>query len=127
MIDKDLIGRKSKPFRVRIEADAVRKFTEAVGIPFNNQVPPTFLGTFMEASIEGVELPQPGMIHSEQKFIYYQPVSIGNLITYTSQIKDIYQQNGKLGKMTCVILEIQGRNPVGELVFASNSTLLALE
>ena len=69
---KDLIGRESKPVGVRIEADAVRRFTETVGIPFENLVPPTFFGTLMKGSIEGIDLFEPGTIQGEQKFTYFQ-------------------------------------------------------
>ncbi len=125
MISRELIGRESKPVVLRIEADAVRRFAEAAGMPFNNQVPPTFMGAFLAANISGVELPYPGMIHGEQKFTYYQPVSVRASITYSSCIKDVYERTGKLGKMTFVVLETKGRNPIGELVFTSTSTLIA--
>ena len=125
MIRKDLIGRESMPVRVRIEADAVRKFAETIGIEFNHQVPPTFLGTIMKVKFEGFEFPQPGIIQTEQKFAFHQPFSIGDIITYTCRIKDIYQLKGKLGYLT-IILETQGYDPVGELVFTGNTTLVAV-
>lgn len=123
IIGKDLIGRESEPVRVRIEADAVRRFAETVGIPFGNRVPPTFFATFMKGSIEGVDLFQPGTIHGEQKFTYFQPVSIGDNIVYTRRIKDVFERSGKVGKMTYVIFETTAFNHVGEQVFSMSSTV----
>lgn len=121
---KDLMGRKSSPVKVRIEEDAVRKFAEAIGIPFDNKVPPTFVGTFALGNIEGFKADQDGTVHGEQKFTYYQPVSIGDELTCTRHINDVYQRVGKLGKMTFVIAETQGLNDIGELVFKASSTLI---
>lgn len=124
MISKDLIGRESKPVSVKIEDHIVRRFTEAVGIPFNHQVPPTFLGTFMEGSIDGIDLNQQGVIHGEQKFTYYQPVSVGEWLSYTRRITDVFQRTGKLGKMNFVVIETKGWNRAGELVFICTATLI---
>lgn len=124
IIGKDIIGRESEPVGVRIEADAVRRFAEAVGIPFENRVPPTFFGTFMKGSIEGIELFQPGTIQGEQTFTYFQQVSVGDYIVYTRQIKDVFERSGKLGKMTFVIFETRGRNYAGEQVFSMSSTVI---
>ncbi|WP_291300512.1 MaoC family dehydratase N-terminal domain-containing protein [Desulfosporosinus sp. BICA1-9] len=124
IIGKDLIGRESKPVRVKIEADVVRRFAETVGIPFENRVPPTFFGTFMKGSIEGVDLFQPGTIHGEQKFVYFQSVSIGDNIVYTRRIKDVFERSGKVGKMTFVIVETTGCNHAGEQVFSMSSTVI---
>lgn len=127
MISKNLIGRESKPVRVKIEAHAVRRYTEAMGVPFNNQVPPTFVGTFMEGNIDGIDLNQPGVIHGEQKFTYYQPVSIGEWITYTCRITDVFDRDGRLGKMTFVVIETTGCNPAGEPIYICTATVIVLE
>lgn len=124
IIGKDLIGRESKPVGVRVEADAVRRLAEAAGIPFENQVPPTFFGTFMKGSIEGIDLFQFGTIHGELKFTYFQTVSVGDYIVYTRRIKDVFGRSGRLGKMTFVIVETTGRNYAGEQVFIMSSTII---
>ncbi len=127
MIDKNLIGRESKPVRVRIEADAVIRFSEAVGFQFGHRVPPTLVATFLDANIDGVDFPKPGTIHAGQKIVYHQPVRIGDTLTYVRKIKDMYSRSGKLGKMTFLVLETNGRNPAGELVFTASSTLISVD
>ncbi|MCL6477559.1 MAG: MaoC family dehydratase N-terminal domain-containing protein [Peptococcaceae bacterium] len=126
MIGKHLIGRESKPVKVKIEDYAVRRFAEAVGVPFSNQVPPTFVGTFIEGNIDGVDLLQYETIHGEQKITYYQPVSIGDYITYTRRITDVYERTGRLGRMIFIVIETKGCNPAGEPVFSCSSTLIIL-
>lgn|GEM_PF-420271 len=127
IIDRDLIGRESNPVRVKIEANEVRKFTEAVGIPFEDRVPPTFFVTFMKGSIEGIDLFQPGTIQGEQKFTYLQPISVGDEIVYTRRIKDIFERSGNLGQMIFVVVETTGCNNLGEEIFIMSSTIIFLD
>lgn len=123
MISRDLIGRETKPVKIKIEDCAVRRFAEAAGIPFDNQVPPTFVGSYMGDFLEGFNLMQHGVIHGEQKITYDQPVSIGDWITFTRRIKDISERTGKLGKMILVVIETVGCNPTGEQMFNIISTV----
>jgi hypothetical protein len=124
MIGKELIGLKSEPITIRIEEDTVRKFADAVGVPFENQVPPTYLGSFIGQDIAGFNMAQSGFIHGLQEFTYCMPVAIGDSITITRYIKDVYQKSGKMGKMNFILVETNGCNPIGELVFSCNSTII---
>lgn len=125
MIGKELIGRESESIVVKIKPEEVRRFAEATGIPYNDRVPPTFVGTLMNASIAGVEMPIVGMIHGEQKITYHRPLRVGESISYKRRVKDVYDRTGKLGKMTFVVLETVGQDLTGELVFSSSSILIA--
>lgn len=124
MISKELIGRESEPIALKIKLEDVRRFAEAIGVKFDNQVPPTFVGTLVQAHIPGVKLPVPGMIHGEQRITYYRPLNVGDSLTYKKSIKDIYERSGKLGKKTFVVLETTGYDLAGELVFSSSSVLI---
>ncbi|WP_407312831.1 MaoC family dehydratase N-terminal domain-containing protein [Desulfosporosinus sp. SB140] len=125
MIGKELIGRESESVVVKIKSEEVRRFAEATGVPFNDRVPPTFVGTLMQASIAGIELPIVGLIHGEQKITYHRPIRIGDSISYKRRVKDVYDRTGRLGKMTFVVLETVGHDLTGELVFTSSSVLIA--
>ncbi|MDQ7096418.1 MaoC family dehydratase N-terminal domain-containing protein [Desulfosporosinus sp. PR] len=125
MLGKELIGRESESAVIKIRPDEVRRFAEATGVPFNDRVPPTFVGTLLQAPISGVELPVAGMIHGEQKITYYRQIRLGDSISYKRRVKDIYDRGGKLGKMTFVVLETIGQDLTGELVFSSSSILIA--
>ncbi|WP_088226942.1 MaoC family dehydratase N-terminal domain-containing protein [Desulfosporosinus sp. FKB] len=125
MLRKELIGRESESVVVKIKPEEVRRFAEATGVPYNDRVPPTFVGTLLHASIAGVELPIVGMIHGEQKITYYRQLRIGEAISYKKRVKDIYDRSGKLGKMTFIVLETIGYDLTGELVFSSSSIIIA--
>ena len=124
MIGKQLIGLESNLVSLHVRPETIRLLTEAIGVSFDNQVPPTFVATLSHAGFAGVQLPTPGMIHGEQKITYHKPLSVGEKITYRRRIKDVFERSGKLGKMMFVIVETNGFSPVGELVFSSCSTLM---
>lgn len=125
MIGKELIGRESEPVALKIRVEEVRRFSEAIGVRFDDQVPATYVGTLIQANFPGVELPIPGMIHGEQKITYYRPLYVGDNLTYKKCIKDVYVRIGKQGKMTFVVIETTGYDLAGELVFSSSSVLIA--
>jgi len=125
MIGKELIGLESEPALVQIQPEVGRRFAEAIGIPFDDQVPPTFVSTLKNSTFAGIKLPIPGMIHGEQKITYHRQLMIGETLTYKRCIKDVYDRVGKIGKMTFVVLETIGYDKAGELVFSSSSTMIA--
>lgn len=126
MLGKELIGRESESVILRIKTEEVRRFAEAIGIPFDERVPATYVGTLLQGSIPGFEL-LPGIIHGEQKITYNRPLLIGDSLTYKRRITDVYERIGKQGKITFLVLETTGHDMAGELVFSSSSTLIAPE
>ncbi len=127
MISKDAIGQESEVMTTRIEAENVRRFTEALGFPYAGEVPPTFIITFSGGTVPGLDLPEKGLIHGGQKFTYYRPLKVGDVLNYKRRVKDVYERAGKLGKMTFVVQEMEGRSATGDLVFMATSTLIARE
>lgn len=123
MIEKELIGRESESVVLKIRLEEVRRFVEAIGIPFDGEVPVTYVGTLLQGIIPGFEI-LPGMIHGEQKITHYRPLSVGDSISYRRIIKDVYVRISKLGKMMFVVIETTGYDLAGELVFSSSSTLI---
>lgn len=86
-----------------MERGAVKKFAEAIGdihpIYFeeetgrnsrfrNNIAPPTFPRTFDYGVIEGLNLPNKGLIHGEQTFHYERPLLVGEEIVCYSEVKN---------------------------------------
>jgi hypothetical protein len=118
-----MIGLESKPVTVRIESDSVKRFVEAIGLPFENMVPPTYVGTFMN-EIAGIQFEKPGSIHGQQKITSYRQLAIGDFITYSRRVKDVYKKSGRTGPMTFICLESIGRNSIGEVVFSCITTII---
>lgn len=127
VIQYDVVGQESEGITIRVEAEEVRRFADAIGMPYSREVPPTFVITFTGGVIPGLELPEKGLIHAGQKFTYYRPVKIGDVLTYKRRVKDIFERKGKLDKMVFVVLETEGRNSTGELVFATTATVIVRE
>lgn len=125
MIGKELIGKESESVVIKIRPEEVRRFTEATGIPFSEEVPPTYVVTLTQASIPGFESPLPGMIHGEQKMTYLRPLYVGESISSKRCIKDVYERTSKLGRVTFMVIETSGYDLAGDLVFTSSSTLIA--
>ena len=124
MIGKEFIGRESESVVLKIKLEEVRRFAEAIGIPFDGEVPVTYVGTLLQANISGFELTNPGLIHGEQKITYQRPLLVGDSLTYKRRIKDVFERTSKLGKIMFVVLETTGYDLAGELVFSSSSTLI---
>ena len=124
MIGKELIGRESESVVLKIRLEEVRRFAEGVGIPFNGEVPVTYVGTLLQADIPGFDMSSSGMIHGEQKITYRRPLSVGDSLIYKRRVKDVYERTSKLGKIRLVVIDTTGYDLAGELVFSCSSTLI---
>jgi acyl dehydratase len=144
MADKSIIGRTGKPFKMPIEWGKVREFARAIkdpnplyfdperarrelgGIP----IPVTFLqtGAFWtdadsSPGFGGFDLRR--ILHGEQEFEYFKPIFVGDVLTGTTKVADVYEkEGGRGGKMTFLVTEIEYINQRGEQVAISRSTLI---
>ena len=142
-IDKGIIGKTGKPFMVPIEWSKVREFARAIrdpnpvyfdpelakkecgGIP----VPPTFLQVaafWQDAdSMPAIHFDLRRILHGEQEFELYKPILVGDLLTGTARIADVYERaGGRGGNMTFMVTEIEYRNQKGEKIAVARSTLI---
>lgn len=138
----DQIGRQSNKVKNVVERGAVKKFAEAIGdlhpIYFdeetgkksqykNNIAPPTFPRVFDYGDIEGLQLPNKGLIHGEQTFHYERPLLVGEEIFCYSKVKNYTEKKGNFGHMGFLILESYGEDAAGNKVFSSTSTVVISE
>jgi len=142
-IDKSIIGKTGKSFTVPIEWSKVREFARAIrdpnplyfdpelakkecgGIP----VPPTFLQVAAfwmgEDSMPTANFDLRRILHGEQDFEFLKPVFVGDVLTGTSRIADVYEkEGGRGGKMTFMVTEIEYKNQQGEVVAYARGTLV---
>lgn len=125
-----------------MERGAVKKFAEAIGdlhpIYFdeetgrnsrfkNNIAPPTFPRTFDYGAIEGLKLPEKGLIHGEQTFHYERPLLVGEEIVCYSEVKKYFEKKGNFGEMGFLILESFGEDLACNTIFSSTSTIVISE
>ena len=55
---------------------------------------------------------------------FYSPVKVGDLITCTSKFADMYEQQGKAGKLLFFVTETTVTNQRGEVTAKGKSTLI---
>ncbi len=139
MIDKSLVGREGEPVVHDVEKGAIRHFAEALGDPNPIYVdelaakaagypslvaPPTF--PFALAANDrfrhSLDLGTRSMLHGDQQFEYARPILAGDRITVTSRVADVQEKAGASGPMDVLVIEDEGRDDKGELVFRARAT-----
>jgi peroxisomal enoyl-CoA hydratase 2 len=141
--DKSMIGKTGKPFTMPIEWSKVREFARAIkdhnplyfdlelarkecgGIP----VPPTFLQVAAfwqdDESMPSLHFDLRRILHGEQEFEFDKPILVGDVLTGTARVADIYErEGGRGGKMTFLVMEIEYKNQKGDKVAVARSTLV---
>lgn len=64
-------------------------------------------------------------IHGEQAYEYERPVVVGDVLTGTTTLTDVYERNGNRGgTMTFAVLETEYTDEDGELVLTARSTAI---
>ncbi|NYE06707.1 acyl dehydratase [Bacillus niacini] len=138
----ETVGKRSNKVKNVVERGAVKKFAESIGdlhpIYFdeeagrnsrykNNIAPPTFPRTFDYGVIEGLNLPNKGLIHGEQTFHYKRPLVVGEELLCYSEVKKYFEKKGNFGDMGFLVLESFGEDAAGNVIFSSTSTVVISE
>lgn len=142
-VDTSLVGKKTEEYVIEIEKGHIQKFAEAIGdtsplyydeeyakqTPFKGIIaPPTFATTFTMNKpsplfdVEGFELRR--VLHGEQTFFYHRPVRPGDRYWVQSEVKEVYDREGKSGRMTFITVETVARDINNESVVTSKSTIV---
>ena len=147
MASKDMIGRTLSTGSATVEAEHVAAFARALGDPnplyvdpqaaargpFHGIVaPPTYPIAFMIQALSGgasafeeLGLNFMTLVHGEQEFEYVRPIRVGETLTLTGRISDIYEKQGSTGTMDFAVLETEGKDADGKVVFFSRNTLIS--
>jgi acyl dehydratase len=141
MLDRSLIGRESELVVHEVEKGAIRRFAEALGDPnpiYQDEAaaraaghpslvaPPTFPVALAsnERFRHSLDLGTRSILHGEQQFEYTRQVFAGDRITVRSRVADVQERAGASGPMDILVLEDEGRDPAGQLVFRARATLV---
>ena len=65
------------------------------------------------------------LIHGEQEFEYVRPVRVGETLTLTGRVGDIYEKTGSSGTLDFVVLETEATDAEGKPVFFSRNVLIS--
>lgn len=137
-----VIGKRSKKILNIVERGAVKKFAEAVGDPHPlyfdvefgkksryaaNITPPTFPQVFDYGTVEGLRLPEAGLIHGEQSFVYRRPLRVGEAVYGYTVVESYVEKPARSGKLGFLTLKRVGEDAQGEEVFHSRSVIILTE
>jgi acyl dehydratase len=135
MIDRQWIGHEMPPSVFPIERTRVKFFAKATHQrdPVYSQesaardagyadvvAPPTYLfGAQLDSGVlfamfEKLGIPLQKILHGEQSFEYFAPVVVGDTVTVTMRVKDIYDKRG--GALQFVVTESLATNQHGAQV-----------
>lgn len=137
-IDRSVIGVWGPSRTMRVEYGKIAEFARAVrdDNPEYRQddrppAPPTFLMTIahwigdLGATRPGIKLDYRRLLHGEQDFEYLRPIRAGDVLTFRSRTKDVFEKQGKRGgTMTFVIGETEFRDQDGEVVAYMRNTAI---
>ncbi|MFC1988226.1 MaoC family dehydratase N-terminal domain-containing protein [Chloroflexota bacterium] len=133
---RSLIGSETEPYTMEVEMGAIRMYADAIGDlnPLYRDeeyarkskygaiiAPPTFLCTF-DPYHHGQTKPcdafpkRKGRASAGDRFEYYLPVKVGDVISSRVKLVDVYERDGGSGKLLFSVHERTFTNQHGELV-----------
>jgi N-terminal half of MaoC dehydratase len=126
---KSRIGVKASPVTATVEAGHVRRFAEAIGDSnprWTKEAPPTFLVALASPSLhlEEAEEYGQGWLNGGNRFEYFAPVLIGDHITATGKVVDVYEKPGATGSLLFIVSETDYVNQAGDLVARLRGTMI---
>jgi len=65
------------------------------------------------------------LVHVEQEFEYLRPLRLGETLTLTGRVGDIYEKVGSSGTLDFVVLETEAKDAAGNAVFYSRNTIIS--
>jgi acyl dehydratase len=141
-LNQSLKGKEYQGVSFAVDRDRVNRFADAIGdadpiyrdpeaakaAGFSEQVaPPTFV-TVMQIMTSGqvvgdqeLGLDYTRVVHGEQEYEWRRPVVVGDVLTATPRIADIYAR----GPNEFLVIEAQIRDGSGDTVVVARSTLLS--
>jgi acyl dehydratase len=141
MLDKNAVGRTTPPTLNEVEKGAIRRFAEALGdynpIYYDDDyakasgfasvvAPPTFPCSFHTGADlrELLGVPLRTLLNAEASFEYERPIVAGDRLLVTSRVAEVQERPSSTGKMEVAVLEDEGRDEEGRLVYRMRRTLV---
>ena len=123
------IGVHGVPVTSTVEAGHVKRFAEAIGDGnprWEKEAPPTFLVALAPVAIHLAEAEEygKGWLNGGNHFEYFAPVMIGDRITATGHVADVYEKLGSTGNLLFIIFETDYVNQRGQNVARLRGTMI---
>lgn len=137
---RSFIGVDSNPVTYEIERHAVERFACAVGDPnplYTDEIaarkssfggliaPPTFVRSLLPGAYPK-PYPEPfaHILDGGSKYRFSEPVRVGDRITVTRRIVELFEKQGSLGTMLFKISEISYVNQLGQVAATQTTTTI---
>ena len=123
------IGAEGPPVTAVVEAGHVRRFAEAIGDSnprWTREAPPTFLVALAPVSLHLAEAEEygHGWLNGGNRFESIEPVKVGDRITATGKVVDVYEKTGSSGSLLFIIFETEYVNQHGRPVARLRGTAI---
>jgi N-terminal half of MaoC dehydratase len=112
-----------------VEAGHLKRFVEAVGDPNPRwlvEAPPTYLVALVPISMHLAEAEEygKGWLNGGNRFEHFEPVYVGDRITATGKVADVYEKSGGSGAMMFIVFETDYVNHHGRTVARLRGTAI---
>jgi N-terminal half of MaoC dehydratase len=126
---RERIGVAAPATEATVEAGHLKRFAEAIGDPnprWNDEAPPTFLIALAPVSLHLAEAEEygKGWLNGGNRFEYFEPVKVGDRITATGRVADVYEKTGGSGSLLFIIFETNYVNQHGRTVAKVRGTAI---
>ena len=123
------IGKDGASTEATVEAGHMKRFVEAIGDlnpRWAKEAPPTFLVALAPTSIHLAEAEEygKGWLNGGNRFEYFEPVKVGDRITATGRVSDVYEKTGSSGNLLFIIFETDYVNQHGRTVARLRGTAI---
>ncbi len=139
MLDRNAVGRKSPPTLHEVEKGAIRRFAESIGdlspLYFdaeqaraagyqNVPAPPSFAFSFTNGADvrELLGVPVRGLLLADLSWEFERTMVAGDRIMVSSRIAEVGERPGPTGPLEVAVLEDEGRDVDGRLVYRGRRT-----
>lgn len=117
------------PVTSTVEAGHLKRFAEAIGDPnprWLSEAPPTFLVALAPVSHHLAEAEQygKGWLNGGNRFEHLAPVRVGDRVTATGQVAEVYEKTGSSGSLLFIVFETEYVNQDGRVVARLRGTAI---
>lgn len=139
---RNAIGVESEPSVYEIEKEPIRRWAESLGDPnplYRDEeyakkqgyrglvAPPAFMAQYAFPIKFGLprasfKRPFTRNLNGGNEYEFFNPIQSGDVITSTTKIADLFERDGRMGKMLFVITETTYKNQDGDVVAKARNT-----
>jgi len=127
---RSLIGMETGQMVHEVDKTMLRQVAEAVDDPdprWHEEAPPGFLMTLAVSGVGAppVQLfPLTRVVDGGGDWEFYLPVKMGDVITCTTRLAELYEREGKAGKLLFIVTEATVVNQHGQPVAKGRATVI---